>query len=286
MKKSEIIFKLKKYRYAHRGLHNKPLIPENSLAAFSLAAEKGFGIELDVHLTLDKKIAVIHDSSLKRVTTVRADGKAVIPENAGEDVANRFLSDDRIEEISLEEAKKYTLEESDERIPELREVLKLIKGRVPLIIELKPVDDNLVELTDLVMKELENYTGLYAVESFNSFAVKYLKKAYPYVVRGQLATDLRKDEKELRQGDPRERVHVSRTVNFLVRELIFNPLSKPDFVGYKFEHRKNRRFRNYKGMKVYWTVRTPLDMELAEKKGIVCIFERFTPEDNFLGGRI
>lgn len=286
MDKSGRITELKKYRYAHRGLHSKPKIPENSLAAFSLAVEMGFGIEFDVHLTLDKKLAVMHDSSLKRVTTVRADGRAVLPENIKYQSETICRSDAIIEAITLEDAKNYPLEESDERVPELREVLELVGGRVPLIIELKPAGDNFRELTNLVMKELEGYSGLYAVESFNLFAVRYLRKAYPDVVRGQLATDLIRDEEGLIEGDPRERVHVGRVVNYLVRELALNPLSKPDFVGYKFEHRRNRSFKKYKGMKVYWTIKTPLDMELSEKNGIVCIFERFTPEDKFFGGRI
>ena len=59
--------KLDGVRYAHRGLHDKDQgRPENSLAAFRLAAEKGFGAELDVHLMADGKLAVVHDSSLQR----------------------------------------------------------------------------------------------------------------------------------------------------------------------------------------------------------------------------
>ena len=52
--------------YAHRGLHGGS-VPENSLAAFSRAAEAGYGIELDVQLTLDGRLVVHHDASLKRV---------------------------------------------------------------------------------------------------------------------------------------------------------------------------------------------------------------------------
>ena len=57
---------LKNFRYAHRGYHNKPTVPENSMAAFRAAAERGWGAELDVHLMKDGNLAVIHDSSLKR----------------------------------------------------------------------------------------------------------------------------------------------------------------------------------------------------------------------------
>ena len=66
MEKPQLTKELLRYRYAHRGLHSKPHIPENSMAAFAKAAAAGFGIELDVHLTKDGRLAVIHDSSLKR----------------------------------------------------------------------------------------------------------------------------------------------------------------------------------------------------------------------------
>ena len=54
---------LRRYRYAHRGFHDKPHIPENSLAAFSRAIKHGFGAELDIHLTKDGKLVVFHSSS-------------------------------------------------------------------------------------------------------------------------------------------------------------------------------------------------------------------------------
>ena len=80
MEDREIVLEeLKKYRFAHRGLHDKPEVPENSLLAFERACERGFGIEFDVHLTKNGKLAVMHDSGLKRVTTVRSDHLPVIP---------------------------------------------------------------------------------------------------------------------------------------------------------------------------------------------------------------
>ena len=66
MDKRKTLKELLKHRYAHRGFHNKPKVPENSMTAFCHAAAHGFGIELDVHLTKDGRLAVIHDSSLKR----------------------------------------------------------------------------------------------------------------------------------------------------------------------------------------------------------------------------
>ena len=66
MEKKEMLEELLTWHYAHRGFHKKPTVPENSMTAFRRAVAEGFGIELDVHLTTDKKLAVIHESSLRR----------------------------------------------------------------------------------------------------------------------------------------------------------------------------------------------------------------------------
>ena len=105
---------LRLFRYAHRGYHDKPRIPENSMAAFRRAIENGFGAELDVHLMKDGRLAVIHDASLKRT--------------AGADVL--------VEDLTAEELKTYRLEGTDEQIPLLEEVLELFQDLTPLIIEL------------------------------------------------------------------------------------------------------------------------------------------------------
>ena len=279
---------LLKYRYAHRGLHHKPEVPENSLMAFGLAVEHGFGIEFDVHLTKDGKLAVIHDSSLRRTTSRRDDHLPLLPEHAAKACSITTGCISLIEDITLEEAKSFPLEESDERIPEFRELLELVDGQVPLIIELKPNNGNHKELADKVMAELRNYKspgkvypGIYCIESFNSFAVLYMKRSYPEVVRGQLGSDLAKDYRARVPNDPREGKKFGRFANFLVRDLAMNRLSQPDFVAYNYVHRKNKAFRNFQGAKVFYTIKKPLDLEIGEKLGVTCIFERFTPESQF-----
>ncbi len=106
---------LKKYRYAHRGYHDKPVVPENSLPAFRRAIERGFGAELDVHLLKDGTLAVFHDSDLKRCANVEGE----------------------IEDLTLDELKQLRLEGTDEQIPTFDEVLALFEHETPLIIELK-----------------------------------------------------------------------------------------------------------------------------------------------------
>ena len=106
---------LKGWYYAHRGLHNAER-PENSMAAFRAALEKGYGIELDIHLLKDGNLAVIHDSLLNRTT-----GEA-----------------GRVEDLTTEALKHYHLEGTQETIPEFMDVLTLYNGKAPLIVELKP----------------------------------------------------------------------------------------------------------------------------------------------------
>ncbi|MCR4709280.1 MAG: hypothetical protein K5653_03390 [Clostridiales bacterium] len=286
-----VLSEILKYRFAHRGLHHKPEVPENSLLAFEKAFEKGFGIEFDVHLTSDGKLAVIHDSGLRRVTTVRDDHLPVIPENAAIECDSTVGSDDIIEEITLKQAKSYTLEESDERIPEFREVLELAAGRSPLIIELKTHGWNHEELCDKVMEDLREYEkkypeGLYCVESFNSFAVLTMKIWYPEVVRGQLGSDLIADYKARVQNDPREGVKFDPLTNTLVRDIRMNSLTAPDFIAYNYDHKRNRAFRTFEGAKLFYNIKDPLDMAVGEGLGAACIFERFMPASPLKDGEI
>ena len=248
MTKKEIIEALLNARYAHRGLHNKPEIPENSMHAFRLAVEDGYGIELDVHLTGDNKLAVIHDASLKRT--------------AGVDLL--------IEETSLAKAQEFYLEASSEKVPDFEEFLRMVGGRIPLIIELKTVGGNTDALCKRVMEALEGYDGVYCIESFDPSVVKWLRHNAPQVVRGQLAGHLR------RGGDK----NIKKSHDILLKTLLVNLLGgKPDFVAYKYEDIDSLPFKLFPGAKFTWTIKSYDDLRLAESRGIAGIFEQFNPKD-------
>lgn len=246
MDKGDILKLLCEFRYAHRGFHDKPRVPENSMGAFSRAVVQGFGIELDVHLTKDDKLAVIHDSNLERTCGV----------------------DVNIEDITLKEAQQYYLEKSVENIPDFEEVLKLVDGYVPLIVELKTSGGNEDKLCNRVLQALDKYKGMYCIESFDPKAVTWLRKNRPDVIRGQLAGALRKDN-----------FPISVAADFLLKNLWVNVLGKPDFVAYKFEDRESSALKKYKGAKFCWTIRKYSDMKEAEEMGLVPIFEKFNPKD-------
>ena len=102
--------------YAHRGLHDLEAgVPENSMKAFRLAIEKGFGMEMDVQLSKDGIPVVFHDATLTRMCGVEK----------------------RVNELTLAELKQLSLAWTQERIPTFQEFLTLVNGQVPLIIEIK-----------------------------------------------------------------------------------------------------------------------------------------------------
>ncbi len=235
------------HRYAHRGLHNKPTIPENSIAAFKAAASKGYAIELDVHLMRDNNIAVIHDSSLKRT--------------AGVDL--------KIEELETHDLQNFTLEESNEKIPTLSEVLDLVDGKVPLLVEIK-TDGNCAKVTAKTVEILKNYKGDYCIESFDPRCILWLKKNAPEIVRGQLTQDFIKEKSGL-----------SFFTRLLLTPLVLNCLTRPDFIAVKQSDRKAAQIflstQIWSVKKFVWTVKTKDEMQMLEKEGFTTIFEQFEP---------
>ena len=193
---------LRLFRYAHRGYHDKPRIPEHSMAAFRRAIENGYGAELDVHLMKDGRLAVIHDASLKRT--------------AGADVL--------VEDLTAEELKTYRLEGTDERIPLLEEVLELFQDRTPLIIELKAERGNHAALAEATCRMLDRYRVHYCIESFDPRCLIWLKKNRPEIVRGQLS------ENFLRHGDGG---NMPKALLWALGNLLTNIAAKPDFIAYR-----------------------------------------------------
>ncbi|MBQ7025139.1 MAG: glycerophosphodiester phosphodiesterase [Peptococcaceae bacterium] len=238
---------LRNWYYAHRGLHSAD-VPENSLEAFSAAKAAGYGIELDIHLMQDGELAVIHDSSLKRVAD----------------------ADVTIEELSALDLNNYFLEGTQAHIPLFTQVLELIDGEVPLIVELKATTDNYPKLCEKACDLLENYNGLYCMESFDPRCIAWLRKHRPDIMRGQLTQDFFKSK-----------VKYSWLLRFAMKHNLYNLISQPDFIAYRFEDRKtlsNFVVRKIWGVQgVAWTIRSKQDFDTALKENWIPIFENFTP---------
>ena len=240
--------KLLGFRYAHRGLHNKPQIPENSLPAFRRAIERGYGAELDVHLLKDGTLAIFHDSKLERCT--------------GEEGI--------LEDLTLEEMKRLRLEGTDEQIPLFDEVLALFEGVAPLIIELKAYGGNQKALTQAVLARLASYRGDYCIESFDPLVLMEVRRLRPDIVRGQLS-----------QSFYREKHGLSLIQQVIGTNCLLNFKTQPDFIAYKFSERSNRCVRRCIGIwgarEASWTIRTPEELAACEREGCIPIFEQFDP---------
>lgn len=234
--------------YAHRGLHQGRRIPENSLKAFHLALEKGYGIELDVRLTKDGVPVVFHDDNLKRMCGIDKD----------------------VIELSYEEIKALRLYDTDERIPHLQEVLDLVDGKVPLIVELKIFDDEKNQCK-IIAPCLDRYKGVYCIESFNPRVLIWYKKHRPHVIRGQLATKNVYDNPNLKE----------RLINLLLRNLMLNFLTEPDFIAYNYKYSHFFSFTLcrlvYRPLTIAYTITSQKQLDRYRKRFQLFIFENFTP---------
>ena len=236
------------WSYAHRGLHGDG-VAENSLTAFRRALENGYGMELDLHLLKDGNLAVMHDSLLNRTT-----GQA-----------------GRMEDLTTDDLKNYRLEGTEDTIPEFMDVLTLVNGKVPLIIELKPVDGNHARLAQTACKMLEGYKGVFCIESFDPRCVAWLRKNRPDIIRGQLSENFFKDRTDLSDG-----------LKFLLTHNLLNFYAQPDFIAYHFATRNDtlsnricRKLWHVQG--VSWTLRSREDYDTAVQEGWLPIFEGFRP---------
>lgn len=233
------------YDFAHRGYWNmKEGVPENSLTAFRLAAEQGYGIELDLHLTKDGQIVVFHDDYLTRMCGVN-------------------LS---VESTTYKDLSRYTLSGTSEKIPLFSEVLSLIDGKVPLLIELKLPSIN-TTLCSLVQKELKNYNGTYLIQSFNCLGLFWFRKHAPHILRGQLSSNLTKTEQ-----------NIPLIACFAVEFLLSNILTRPDFISYKLKDEKNISLFLHKHLFctpiATWTLHTKEEISYAKTKYSIAIFEK------------
>ncbi len=257
-----------------------PLAPENSLAAFAAAAEAGYGIELDVQLTLDNKVVVAHNPDLLRV--------------AGDPRNIRDLTYDELVRIPLFPTAAPGAEVSPllpgatenpplvttpsqaptgyyQHVPLLEDVLRVVDGRVPIIVEFKfenyrTWDDRDEELMQTAADLLDTYQGLYVVESFNPAAMNWYKREHPDVCRGQLAEDT---------------AFTANPMLWMGGKLMFNEISRPDFVAYDFKNGDGamlRFVRRMGAMAVAWTVRTSDELAGAQPYFDRFIFEAFVPK--------
>lgn len=233
--------------YAHRGLHGKTA-PENSLTAFSLACDNGYGIELDVRMSSDGEIFVFHDENLRRVCGI-----------------NKPFSS-----LSRSQLSALRIYGGGERIPRLSEVLELIDGRVPILIEVKSAD-NARSLCKALCEMLDGYEGAFAIQSFDPRILAYFKKYRPRFARGQLVTKIAKTDGAVKNP----------FIRFALNQMLTNVISRPDFISIDGKMINNPAFLLatfvFRNKGFVWTVHSQEQYTLCQKRGLYAIFEKFNP---------
>ena len=191
-------------RFAHRGLHNS-ILPENSLMAFNNAVESGVGIELDIQITADNEIIVFHDDNLMRINGSKT----------------------KIRDLTLSQIRELELFDSGQNIPTLSEVMKLVNGKVALLIDIKPCS---ISKTFLFCRKLaalfKKYNGKLCIESFNPIFLIWFRIKMPQIARGLLLCRFSywTNKRYL-------------PVIMLMRSMILNAFARPDFISYDYSHK-------------------------------------------------
>lgn len=157
---------LTKRPIAHRGLHDlNKKVWENTLTAARRAVEKNFAIECDVHLSSDRVPVVIHDGELMRLTG----------------------QDGFVWQRTAAELQALKVGGTKDHVPTLAELLDLVRGKVPLVIELKGIAGHDEGLVEAVAAALKDYRGKVAIMSFDHWLIRDFRKFMPDLPAGLTA---------------------------------------------------------------------------------------------------
>lgn len=229
-----------KYKLAHRGLHNEKY-PENSLGAFENACKNGFGIELDIRLLKDGTPVVFHDRNAFRMCSI----------------------DKNINEITIDELEQFHLSKTEYTIPTLKQVLELIDGKAPLMIELKPVKKD-EKIEKIVYSLLKDYKGEFAIKSFNPLTMMWFKKHAPEVLRGMLSSYF-------------DGIQLPFLYKLIIKKLYMFNLVKPDFISYSHNDLPNKYVKKRDVPVIAWTINSPeMEKEVLQKADNI-VFENYIP---------
>ncbi len=238
--------RLRNIFFAHRGLHTKDkTVPENSLAAFEAAVNAGYGMELDLQLSKDGEVMVFHDESLKRICNI----------------------DKNMDDFTAEQLNKTKLLDTEQTIPYFKDVLKLVGGKTPLLVEIKPGKHRRDELCKKTYDLLKTYNGDFFIESFDPFIVAWFAKNAPEIVRGQLTDGLKR----------------AAEAPFLTRitlcNVLLNIIARPHFIAHGLGKKTLavRLCEALGALKVCWTVTDSENTSELHKNNDAVIFEFYKP---------
>lgn len=237
--------------FAHRGLHDRTKgIVENTGSAFQAAIDAGYAIETDVRASGDGEILVFHDATLERLT-----------EGSG-----------AVAELGATALKKTRFRGTSDKMFTLGDLLELISGRVPLLIEIKSGWSGQGPLEQRIAEYLASYQGHAAVMSFDPRSVAAFATATPDTPRGLVAG---------RFDDPLHWAGLTTWQRFKLRHLLSAFIARPQFIAYDIRALPALApvaARTLFGWPLLtWTVRSKAERRTARKWADAMIFEGFRP---------
>ncbi|THF59849.1 glycerophosphodiester phosphodiesterase [Ollibium composti] len=225
---------------AHRGYHDlNDRRWENTLSAFAAAAERGYAIECDVHLSADNVPVVIHDDDLKRLTG--ADG---------------FVWQRTVAELAT-----LRVGGTADHVPTLAEVLALVAGRVPLVVELKGTPGHDTGLVASVGALLKTYKGKVAIMSFDHWLIRDFARDAPGIPGGLTAYG-------------RENKLIEAHFSMLAHDLAFTSYAAGDLPNPFVTFVRDR----LKMPVITWTIRDQPAIDITFRYADQMTFEGFEPE--------
>ncbi|MFG2631972.1 glycerophosphodiester phosphodiesterase family protein [Streptomyces sp. NPDC048473] len=185
---------------AHRGLFDPALgVPENSLPAFRRAVERGIPVELDVQLTHDGTLVVVHDATLERMTGTTL----------------------HVSQVRRVDLGRLRLGDSGEPVPTLEQALEVIDGRIPVVVDVRRWGSELSpRLERAVAAGIQDYRGPVALQSFDPLAVYRLRRLINDRPVGQISGTLRS---------------AGWAAALIGRTMVTNLVTSPDFIAYELE---------------------------------------------------
>ena len=236
---------------AHRGLHDRSQgIVENTESAVRATIREGYGIEVDIRPAKDDVPIVFHDRRLHRLTE----------------------GDGQVTDFSLKELKNFPLKDTGDRILGLGELLEIVDGKTPLLLEVKSDWRGARPFEDAIARAIGQYRGPLGVMSYDPYCVRAIGAKAPGAAKGLVAGGLTG-----RRGVPIP----GRLKRLALRHLLSGVIARPDFIAYDI--RTLPRWAPIIARKTFdlplftWTVRTEAQLRVARKWTDAMIFENMRP---------
>ncbi len=234
---------------AHRALHDADR-PENGPSAVQAAVDAGYGIEIDVQLSSDGHAMVFHDETLDRMTGQTGP----------------------LNQRTAAELGQVPLRGSTDTIPTLPQILTLIAGRVPLLIEIKDQNGQMGQtdgrLEQATADALAGYTGPVAVMSFNPHSIAHMARLAPGLPRGLTTSAY----------DPDDWAPLAPDVCARLRDIPDYDSTGASFLSHEWRDLGRPRVSELaaQGAAILcWTVKTRADEQIARQIAQNITFERY-----------